>query len=180
MPPVAYAVMYCDYKDEDCQSTENVLGSMLGQIYSQVGVLPDAVLSEHKKCNEPPFWSRPRTSALVQWLRTVSHQTKLLVFVDALDESMSGHEIFRLLRELADEPGRPRIIVTSRPNLEVDAGTDTAVSRLRLEDHVPEVDNDIRQYVLARLDTDARLRKWSQEKYRSMITDGLICKSNGM
>jgi hypothetical protein len=49
-----------------------------------------------------------------------------------------------------------------------------------MEDQVLQVNNDIRQYVLARLDTDVRLKKWSQGKYRTLISDGLISRSNGM
>lgn len=178
--PVAYAIMYCDYKNQDDESTQYVLGSLLGQIYAQIGGVPRHVVNEYRKCSKPPFWSSPKTTTLIKWLETVSGQAKLFIFVDALDENRSGPELFRTLRELANKPGKPGIMVTSRPNLELDDGVDLGVSRVNLENHIAEVDDDIRQYILHRLATDPRMKRWSQEKYRTLITDGLLHKSNGM
>lgn len=153
---------------------------MLGQIYAQLGGLPDEVVAEYRRCNNPPFWSSPKTTTLMHWLKKVSQHATLFIFVDALDEHFSGHEIFELLLDLSKAHGNHRIIVTSRPNLEVDIADDIAISRLNMEDHVAEIDDDIRQYVLHRLSADNKLRRWSQDKYRDLITDGLLYKSNGM
>ncbi|KAJ4421544.1 hypothetical protein N0V82_003682 [Gnomoniopsis sp. IMI 355080] len=116
----------------------------------------------------------------MHWLKKVSQRANVFIFVDALDEHLSGHELLGLLFELSKAPGKPMIIVTSRPVLEVDIDDDIAISRLNMEDRVAEIDDDIRQYVLHRLTADNKMRRWSQERYRNLITDGLLYKSNGM
>lgn len=179
--PEAYAIMYCDFKNPDCRNLENVLGSLLGQVYAQLGGIPNEVLTEYKKCSEPPFWSQPRTTTLMTWLSNVAQKSKLSIFVDALDEHPLGPELFNLLCTLAGEPGRPGVIVTGRNNLEVDSATDVCqVSRISLENHISDVDDDIRKYVTTRLSGDVKLRRWSENKYRTLISDGLLSKSNGV
>jgi hypothetical protein len=176
---ILHAVVYCDFRNPHSQASVNVLRALLGQFCLQLGKIPEALLKEYKKCNRGALYSDPDLDFLEHCLTELSQQHRLFIFIDALEESNHGYELTETLRHLLSRAKQMNIFVTSRNDLEIQKALDIA-SRVRFEDHVAEIDNDIRLYISGRLESDRDLQLLRYSNVQRMVVDSIHSKSLGM
>ncbi|KAM0719655.1 hypothetical protein Q7P37_003786 [Cladosporium fusiforme] len=111
------AVVYCRYTERDSQTLENVVGSILAQLFerSERGFqIPSAVVNAQE--SQPTFLkSRPTSTQLQTWLhQRLEAMRPIFILLDALDElhDVTRRKLLQFLRSIND--GRLRLLVTSR------------------------------------------------------------------
>src|SRR6266699_96955 len=52
-----HGIAYCDFRNPDSQSLAHTLGSLLGQLCTQLGTLPDGLLEAYRRYGKPATYS---------------------------------------------------------------------------------------------------------------------------
>ena len=173
----AYAFAYCDFRnDASSQSASAVLGSLLAQLCTRLGAIPAKVLEAYDRRNQS---SRPPLECLIQSLLEISHQRKLHLCVDALDETREAPELMDAFVRLLDGSYYIKILITGRSNVRVSPRLAKRAVHIDLSNRVAHVDHDIELYINKHLEEDSRL-EWLAPNVRSHISKALISKSLGM
>ncbi|VUC20102.1 unnamed protein product [Clonostachys rosea] len=175
--PFAVLYLYCSYKEEEVQTPQNMIGSLLKQIVQKKAALSDDVRSLYKKHLEKK--TNPKLDELTRLLIQEA-KTRSLVFVvvDALDECPErGNTRSRLLAEIQKLPQNARILITSRHSPKLEESFD----------QVPHIDiratdEDVKLYIEARTEERRSLAKHvrSDPALLEQITANVVKKSQGM
>ena len=176
--PALHGVAYCDFRNPDSQSLANILGSLLGQLCTQLGTFPDGLLETYQRYSKPATYSGPKPALLQEWLLGLCKQRKAHLFVDALDDTEQGYQLSEILSHLVSRSTQLRVFLASRNNIKFQKSLQDA-SRLSLEDHVAEIDNDIQRYALHRLQSESEL-EWLPPAIIEMVFQSLCSKSLGV
>jgi hypothetical protein len=149
------AVMYCDYKNGETQSPENLMASLWRQfVFGHP--LSDTVKKLHTKHHEPH--THPSLDEVMEVL--LSHirgysQSKVFVVVDAVDECTADHNSRQtLLTKLRELQPHIHLMITSRPHITLEYDFPDII---RLEITQEANDDDIQSYVSARISGDRHL-----------------------
>ena len=112
---IGLAYIYCDYRDQKEQTTENVLGAVLKQLLGLLSEIPEAV---SKLYAERVSQGKPLSlTDAVDLLGIACAQfSKIYVCLDAFDEL---ENLRGLLKQLRDSPHSMQIFVTSRHHVQV-------------------------------------------------------------
>ncbi len=105
--------MYCDYRDQKQQTTENILGAILKQLLGFLPDMPKAVLEAYEKWEskkEPLSWTETNNILHI----TCAQFSKVYVCLDALDELS---DLRGLLNCLNDGPPSMQLFITGRPHI---------------------------------------------------------------
>lgn len=111
------AIVYCRYADRQNQTAENLLGSILAQLYQRIARKFDIPLHV-KRCFDKQFsfWTKkPSLGELESWLKwRLENETPVFILLDALDEMepASRRKLLRSIRSV--EHHALRLLVTSR------------------------------------------------------------------
>lgn len=159
----------------------NILGALLGQVLVQMGDFSKELLQEYERHTRLACYSSPSSDLIHKLLIHASQRRRIILFVDALDELGPDGEqgLDSILRDLANSSGQLSIFAVSRTT---NTGVQEAlepISHIRLEDHVMQVDMDIRHYVEGRLHGD-RGFQWLSAEFRDFVLDSLGSRSQGM
>ncbi|KAH6894746.1 hypothetical protein B0T10DRAFT_481038 [Thelonectria olida] len=173
-----YAFAYCDFRDPDSQDMVNILGTVLTQLCAQLKYLPAKLLCEYQSSTEQGQGTRPTIKLMHEAIESLAKKRRVYLFVDALDEVADCRSLAQSLVSLVDSASTIRIMATSRN----EAGIRQVFKKVRhvsLEDHIPEVDDDIHRYIADRLDNSLELG-WLSPKLRSLVSASLLseCKGN--
>ena len=107
---IGLGYMYCDYRDQKDQTTENILGAILKQLLRLLPEIPEAVLKLYaeRASQEKPLSS---TDAVDLLSIACAQFNKVYVCLDALDELGNLQD---LLKQLRDGPHFMQFFITSR------------------------------------------------------------------
>ncbi|CZR69571.1 uncharacterized protein PAC_19471 [Phialocephala subalpina] len=174
------AYFYFDFNDKSKQSTFNCLRSLAHQLIEQSDTVHEDILDVFDKY-------KGSSSSLSQELvidilaLLLSCPKKTFLIIDALDECMEDErkEFLTALSTIKDiASGNFGIFITSRPEPDIRRGMEgLKVKELAIQP--AHVDEDVRTYVEACLQTDGTLKSWSptlKKEIQNAITQG----SNGM
>ncbi|OIW26857.1 hypothetical protein CONLIGDRAFT_581605, partial [Coniochaeta ligniaria NRRL 30616] len=153
-PNTAVIYMFCSYKEEDTQTPEHLMASLLKQILQHKAVLPEDVrrlYQTHINRNTRPGLEEI-TPLLVQEVKTCSD---VFVVIDALDECSDREDKrARLLDGIQKLPPNSHILITSRYSPKIEES---------FKD-VPQIDiqatnDDVKRYVQGRIAKEPKLAK---------------------
>ena len=150
---IIVAGLYCDYLNQQEQTTTDMLGAILRQLVGKRDIPVDLrkTLKEEKK---KAGGRRPLLPDLMRILRTtIALLPQVFICIDALDECLPKHlpELLGSLRDLARESPQMRIFLTGRPHVTEDIRRYFAKAVV-----IPIIPNgdDIRSYLKIKLDKD--------------------------
>ncbi|KIX98300.1 uncharacterized protein Z520_05601 [Fonsecaea multimorphosa CBS 102226] len=149
----AVIYLYCNYKEEEIQTAQNLIGSLLKQaVQHRPSALPADVLSLYNKFLEKK--TGPRLDELSRLLaQEVNTYSQVFVVIDALDECPEGNNTRgELLTEIQKLPSNARILITSRYSPKIDEGFE----------NVPHIEiratnQDVELYVKGRIEKERSL-----------------------
>jgi hypothetical protein len=111
---IGLGYIYCDYRDQKEQTTENILGAVLKQLLGPLPEIPESVL---KLYGERVSQGKPLslTDAVDLLSIACAQFSKVYVCLDALDElgNLRG-----LLKQLRDSPSSMQIFITGRHHIQ--------------------------------------------------------------
>jgi len=143
-----------DFEPRNGQSATTMLGSLLKQMVSGMGGIPEEVsraLQEQKKA----FSGRmPQLADIVKMLQLITSKQHTFMCIDALDEC-AGVQRFRLLsslNQILDKSPRTRVFLTGRPHIR--AEVERFLTQQAVSVSISPTRGDITRYLRARLDED--------------------------
>ena len=163
---IAIAFVYFDYRDQENQSLENVVASLLRQIASQKSVLPVSLADLHTKLREQN--RKPQTQDLeLTLLHTCCEFDQVFILIDALDECDEAIRREYFLPFLATLQQTPRIMlfITSRPYPE---DIRTALNPAP-QITVQASDEDLRKFVRRKIEDSGNARIIDEEFKQHLI-----------
>ncbi|PGG95107.1 hypothetical protein AJ79_10258, partial [Helicocarpus griseus UAMH5409] len=114
-PEIGLGFIYCDYRDQEEQTTENVLGAMLKQLLERLSEIPERVLTLYEeRTNHGKQLSSTDATDLLRM--TCSHFSKIYLILDALDE-LKPRDLWGLLKCFRDGSASIQIFITGRPHV---------------------------------------------------------------
>jgi ankyrin repeat domain-containing protein 50 len=177
-PRIGIAFYYFSFSDDAKQDVSGLLRAVLLQLSNQVGDGDADISSLYDKHKD----AQPPVPALMSTLRRVIAKFQnVYIVVDALDESPRGEKRDAVLETLSEVRGwlmrGLHILVTSRDELDIRENL-----RLQINEEVrmdkKAVDQDIKDYIVQRLQKDGRFKKFA--KYHAVIEKTLIERADGM
>jgi hypothetical protein len=154
--PLAYAFVYCDFRNPETQNIANILGSLLGQLCVQLELFPENLLDAYKSSTENNQGSGPTIEMISEAIQVLSTGQNVCLFIDAMDEAGDFKSLAKTLVSLRTPKSRIKTLVTSRNEVFIQR-VFYDVRRISLEHHMIDIDEDIEQYVTARLIIDQDL-----------------------
>jgi hypothetical protein len=107
--------IYCDYKDPEHQSTENIVGAIIKQLLIQLPEIPDSVSSRSRnRMNAGKPLSLGEASELFHII--CAQFSRVYICLDALDELQESN-LRRILKWIHDGPS-VQVFITSRPHIQ--------------------------------------------------------------
>jgi len=119
---IAVAIFYCDFRDQQEQTSTNIIGAILKQLAAR-GEMLEHVRSAFQKAKMEVGGRGLRLPDMAQMLkRVVATLPQVFISIDALDECLPKHllELLGSLRDILQESPRMRIFATGRPQVEAD------------------------------------------------------------
>ena len=150
---IAIAMFYCDFSDQQEQTTTNIIGAILKQLLVRGEVLEHVKLAFQKAKNEVGGRSL-RLLDMVQMLKqAVAILPQVFMCIDGLDECSPKYllELLRSLKDILRESPRTRIFLTGRPQVEAEI-TRYFITRLTIP-IIPKT-HDIEMYLENKLEMD--------------------------
>jgi hypothetical protein len=171
---IGLAYIYCDYRDQEEQTVENIFGAILSQLLGSLPKLPETVLELHKE-HAAKGESLKLTDA-VDLLHVVCEQfSRVFVCFDALDEL---DNLRSLLEKLRQSPSSMQIFMTGRRHIE------ETVQEYLKEDNAISIkahESDLRLFIEHEIGGDNDLEPDAMdEKLRNDILETVIGSAQGV
>lgn len=177
---------YFDFTDTQKQSFENLIRSLLYQLYQQCENSRnrlDSLYSTYTKDKQ-----QPSTDSLCTTFQSMLQQAgEFWIVLDALDECKLRKEylsqgLLPWIESLRDAESDVHLLITSRPEHDIKESVDKWLEK---ENIIPLqsdlISDDIGSYIRASVRESDELSRWRQRKdLQSKIEDTLIEKANGM
>jgi len=147
------AVFYCEFRDQQAQTTINIIGAILKQLAVRCEVL-EHLKSTFQKAKKEVGGRGLRLPDMVQMLKqAVVALPRVFICIDALDECLPKHllELLVSLGEILEESPNMRIFLTGRPQVEAEI---TRCFTTRLVVPISPKAHDIRRYLENKLEMD--------------------------
>ena len=145
---------YFDFAAQKEHSATSILGSLLKQMISGAGRIPEETWRALREQNELVSGRRPQLVDIVKMLQLITSSQCTYMCIDALDECMAKQrfKLFDSLKQILDKSPATRVFVTGRPHIRAEiekrlAGRVTSIS-------VGPTRDDILGYLRVRLDED--------------------------
>jgi hypothetical protein len=182
---VCIAFAYCDYGNQEQQSTRNMIGGLLKQAITACNNVTEAIINPllKIKIDRKNLELNDAFEALSKVLESFE---KTYLCIDALDECSEKHqkEIIRYINQLSmlsstDSTVVPvKIFFTGRPHIKDYFNADSSTSPPGpLSITLIANSNDIAEYVKQMLDTDIR---GMDDEFKREIVAKIVAASNGM
>ena len=110
---------YFDFAARNEQSATNMLGSLLKQMVSGTGRIPEEILKAMREQQEAVSGRRPQLVDIVKMLQLVMSSQRTYMCIDALDECTTAQRfrLFDSLKEILEKSPSARVFVTGRPHI---------------------------------------------------------------
>lgn len=173
--PVGVAAVYCNFKEHETQSLENLLAGLCMQLLQDSQLLPRTLADVYhaRRGNG----TRPSLEEILQVFKEAAKFfVTVYLVVDALDECLE--EVRRLLiPQLKAFSPRTRLLVTTRF---LDGILSEFKSGVTFE--IRASPEDLRRYIRSRVEGNNRLARQlqGQTALANEICDGIIAKADGM
>ena len=151
---IAIAMFYCDFHNQQKQTTANIIGAILKQLLVRGGVLED-VRSAFRKEKAEVGGRGLRLPDMVRMLKqAIAALPQVFICIDALDECIPKHllELLGLLKDILQESPRMRIFFTGRPQMEAEI-TKHFITGVIVS--ISPKTHDIERYLEKKLEMDA-------------------------
>jgi len=174
---IAIAYIYCNYKEQGNQTSDNLIASLLQQLVRSEPTIPDNIASLYY--DQTKKQRRPTLSEWSKLLQSEVHRfSKVFIIIDALDEcTESSGSRASFLTEIRKLQPSIHLLVTSRHILTVEHEfKEAAYLEIRASDE------DVRRYVKDRIEQDRRLQTniSADPSLRETVIDSIVKKANGM
>ena len=141
------AYLYCIYKRQDNQKSDDLLASLLGQLVARQSMVPESIrklYDEHQKGEKSRLSRDEIREELHSIIKTYS---RTFIVIDALDECKTDGIRNELLSEIykLQEGSNIRLMVTFRPNVVLERRS--GVTKLEIRAHK----EDIEEYLSGRM-----------------------------
>jgi len=116
---IAVAGLYCDYLAQEQQSTTNMLGAILIQLFARDGI-PETVQQAFHNGKMVLGGQAVRISELVKMLKTaIASRPGVFICIDALDECLPKNrlQLLESLQEIIRASPTTRVFLTGRPHV---------------------------------------------------------------
>jgi len=157
------AMFYCEFRDQQEQTTTNIMGAILKQLVVRGGVL-EGVRKAFQKAKNEVGGRGLRLPEIEQMLKqAVAILPQVFICIDALDECIPKHllELLASLKYTLAESPRARIFVTGRPHVQVEIARYFSIT---VAVPISPKTEDIEIYLKRKLEMDTE---------RDAMTDGL-------
>ena len=179
---IAVLYFYFDFNDPAKQQPENLVRSLIDQLFSRCTHMPSGLESLYSSCTNGK--RQPQASELFKTLHEMMGGfTQTYVVLDALDECLERTKLLTQLEEIADwKDVKVHMLVTSRREKDIEEsivplGNDER--RVCIQSRL--VDHDIRTYIRHRLRTDRDLKRWREKSEVQLeVEKRLMDQANGM
>ena len=116
------ACFYFDYAARNEQSPVNMLGSLLRQLVSGQGEIPEAIARNYRKQGMCIGGRGLQVSGILKMFQTIASIRRTFICVDALDECVPEHRMVVLesLGQILQGSPNTRIFMTGRPHVRSD------------------------------------------------------------
>nr|GAT43486.1 NACHT and ankyrin domain protein [Mycena chlorophos] len=170
-PPVGVACAYINYKESTLQTQKHILGAIWRQLAKNHDLQEARVISRKHSKEKTTITLEEIQHLLGSSAQEFSH---VYIVLDALDEYAS-EDLDGLIDILLDIGVNIKLMVTSRTHL---AAPQHIIS---LDLKIHPAHDDIHNYVMARLATSRKLKRFTQdEELKHKILDAMIRKAEGM
>lgn len=185
--PETLLYFYFDFNDIKKQSLNNMVRSLISQLYYRLESTREEVDSLFSSCENE--CRQPTTESLCSlFLRSIKQADRVLIVLDALDEckTRKGDQTEGLLSWirgfLDSELINVHLLVTSRPEQDIKTALE---ARMRTEGIIPLQSellvSDIHAYIRARLREDDGFMRWrDRPEVQNEIETRLAEKAHGM
>ncbi|PKY06986.1 purine and uridine phosphorylase [Aspergillus campestris IBT 28561] len=169
---------FFDFNDVDKQSCDNLIRSLISQLYSRCENSRKELDKLCLSCNNGR--QQPSYESLVTTFLRIVRVEEIRIVLDALDECRARPDLFLLMESLANSGCS--VLATSRKEEDVES----EIRRWMHQDNIipiqnGAVDEDIRAYVHARLQYDRGFERWrSRPQVQEEIETELMRKADGM
>jgi hypothetical protein len=172
---VGIACIYCSYKEQQEQTTTNLIASLVQQLVQRHAIVPDDVRNLYK-CHIRTQ-TRPSLRECSNLLQSQIHKfSKIFVIIDALDECLESNRE-SLITEIQKLQSSIHLLVTSRHIAGIEHFFENAA---RLE--IFANGEDVRIYLESRIAREGRLKRYikSDSTLQDDIISTIIGKASGM
>jgi len=115
----AVMCFYFDFASRNEQSPVNMLGSLLRQLVSGSGGIPEAVVQHFQKQRKGIGGRGLQVSGILKMFQAIAATKRMFICVDALDECVAEHRMIVLesLRQILQGSPNTRLFMTGRPQV---------------------------------------------------------------
>jgi len=115
----AVMCFYFDFAARNEQSPVNMLGSLLRQLVSELGGIPEAVVQDFRKQRKGIGGRGLQVAGILKMFQAITATKRMFICVDALDECVPEHRMVVLesLRQILQGSPGTRIFMTGRPQV---------------------------------------------------------------
>jgi hypothetical protein len=175
-PGCYIAYFYFSFSDNQRQSVESFLRTIVRQLLQQRRSIPDGVRDIYNKFKH----GKPPLSVWVDVLKALlSLEGDIFIIVDALDEcpAHDGEQalLLQTLKSLKQTQNRKfRLLFTSRKEISIERILSDLVTTPPLGIQTSQVDKDIRTHIQAQLQSHPNMRTWPkpiQEEVEQVLTE---------
>ena len=157
---IATAMFYCDFRDQQEQTTTNIIGAILKQLLVRGEVL-EHVQQAYQKAKSEVGSRGLRLPDMVRMLKqAVAILPQVFICIDALDECPPKHllELLRSIGDILRDSQRTRVFLTGRPQVETEI-TESFITGITIP-IVPRT-HEIEIYLKHKLEMDPERRAMS-------------------
>ena len=126
------ACFYFDFASRNEQSPVNMLGSLLRQLVSGKGEIPESIVQDFQKETMSIGGRGLQVSGILKMFQTIAAARRTFICVDALDECVPEHRMVVLesLGQMVQGSPNTRLFMTGRPHVrsEVERGLSGAAA----------------------------------------------------
>ena len=169
---------YFAFNDSEKQSSTDFVKSLIFQFWKQLDTTPHCLTSLYTRFSNGQL--QPSLEDLLATLKDIIYKSRhSYILVDALDECANPQDIVKLLNDMRKWSKKVlHIFIISRQERVIQNALEE-LSIVRVNFDSDSVNQDIQQYVRARLTSDARLKRWPH-KIQDEIKDTLLSGAHGM
>ncbi|KAL8650860.1 MAG: hypothetical protein Q9226_004967 [Calogaya cf. arnoldii] len=176
------AYFYFSFDDQAFQKVDGMIRSIATQLCSQCTSIPHCVESLYSKCTEGRSQPLPLTSNNLREMlcQLFGCFSQVYIVLDALDECTERHDLVPVLEEFAGwHKPELHLLTTSRKEVDLEQCMGNLTNEAdRIGIQGMAVAADISSYVLGRLRTDRRLKRWHKAELEKEIVETLTLKAH--
>jgi hypothetical protein len=173
---------FFDFVDQKKQNTENMIRSLICQLYQQEDRVRQDLEDAFLDCQSGS--QQPTLDSLKRVLNSMLEKAEgITIVVDALDESCTRRDLLAWIRSLfTSKPTTIRLLVTSRREQDIESMLERLIdsdSMVNIQNGL--VDKDIRSYVRAYVQQSEGFSRWKDDQsILEMIETKISQKAHGM